>query len=775
MTLKRLLVLVPLLTVLAGCLGPKDRASLATLEGDARLASLEAPVRVERDSVGATRYLASSQLDAARAQGYVHAQERFAQMDTFRRAASGRLAELIGPTVVAIDTGAREIGFHLAAQRALDALPERHRALLDAYTEGVNSGLAAMGGPPPEHRILGVTPQPWEPIDCVHVAYALSAALLTGSYDEIRIDGIEKAYADDPDTLAFLLPVTTRFDTLADGASDYTPLPVPPASEPADPEDGPLEDPTPPLGSNNFAISGAHTADGRAILAGDMHLALTMPPIWRHEHLVFADRFVVGVALPGVPGIVAGSNGHIAWAFTNVTGDFSDFAALELNPDNADEYKAPTGWDAISERTEIINVRGGRPRRVTVRTTAWGPIVSEDADGNPLALRRADISPEPINFVLLDFATASSLEEGVEIARAWRGPPQNALIADAQGRIAWAMTGYLPARHATSGRSPVNLAEGQGWTGELTPQERPTIIDPASGVFATANNRTVPAGVAPLIGTQWDLGARASRIHELIRTRGSVLSEKDLLAIQLDTKVAVYAAFVPYLLDAIDVDDPNKRLRYARSVIARWNGHADADSREYRLVRWASRRVMHAAMSSFYARIFESEPAWPRGTALEYVEPALRLLEEQPLSRLPRGADSWRDLTRRAVEKALDDIAKSDDPRVEIPWGERIPLRMTHPLSGALQWLAPQLDMPSHAQHGDVLAVRVATPTIGASQRMVVSPGREREGIFHMPGGQSGHPMSPHYRAGHEAWRDGSATPLLPGPTAYRLTLSPAP
>jgi len=775
MTLYRLLVFGPLLTALAGCLGAQDRASLATLEGEARLASLGSPVRVERDSVGATRYLASNQLDAARAQGYVHAQERFAQMDTFRRAASGRLAELIGPAVVAIDTSARETGFHLAAQRALDALPPRHRALLDAYTEGVNSGLAAMGGPPPEHRILGATPQPWEPIDSVSVAYAFSAALLTGSYDEIRIDGIEKAYADDPDTLAFLLPVTTRFDTLADGSTDYTLLAVPPASEPADPDDGPLVDPAPPLGSNNFAVSGAHTSDGRAILAGDMHLSLTMPSIWRHEHIVFGDRFAVGVALPGVPGIVAGSNGHIAWAFTNVTGDFSDFATLEINPENADEYKTPTGWQAIDERTEVINVRGGRPRNVTVRTTSWGPIVSEDSDGNPLALRRTDIAPEPINFALLDFVNASTLEEGVEIARGWRGPPQNVLIADSRGRIAWAMSGYLPARKGATGRAPLDLAAGQGWVGELPPDQRPTIIDPQGGLLATANNRTVTAGVAPLIGTQWDLGARASRIHEMLRSHGSSLSEEDLLAIQLDTKVDVYAAFVPHILEAIDVDDPSKRLRYARAIVARWNGHADADSREYRLVRWASRRVIHAAMASFYARIVETEPMWPRGTAHEYVEPALRLLEEQPLSRLPRGADSWRELIRLAVEHALDDIAKSDDPRVEIPWGERIPLRMAHPLSGALQWLAPKLDMPSHAQHGDVLAVRVATPTIGASQRMVVSPGRERDAIFHMPGGQSGHPMSPHYRAGHEAWRDGSATPLLPGPTAHRLTLSPAP
>jgi len=775
MNAHRILLLAAIALSLAACLSSRDRASLALLEGDARLPALSAPVSVERDRVGATRYIADNLRDAVRAQGYAHAQERFAQMDTLRRAASGRLAELGGPSLVETDRASRATGFHRAARRALDALPPRHRELLDAYTEGVNSGLAALGGPPPEHRILNVTPAPWEPIDCVNVAYALSAALLTGSYGEMRLKPLVETYADDPETLAFLLPPTTRFDALADGSNDYAPLPIPPARDDGGAQQSSITPPRPPLGSNNFAVSGAHTADGRAILAGDMHLQLTMPPIWRHEHLVFGDRFAVGVSLPGVPGIVAGSNGRIAWAFTNVTGDFADQTILEINPDDEDQYKGPDGWAPISEREETIEVRGGRARRVTVRETEWGPIVGEDSDGNPIALRRSDIAPEPINFALLDFVTAVTLEEGVAIAQAWRGPPQNALIADDRGRIAWTITGYLPRRVNTDGRTPIDVAQGQGWAGELPSEERPTIIEPEDGYLATANSRTVPERVAPLIGTQWDLGARAQRIHELLREKGDQIEEEDLLEIQLDTRVHAYEAVRPYILGAIDEDDENKRLRYARDIIERWNGRADADSAEYRLVRWASMRVLSAALDSFFEPVYDAEAGWTPGSPIDFIEPALRVLEEQPESHLPEGRDAWRDVIRRAVLRALDDIRDSDDTRAEMPWGERIALRMTHPLSGALQWLASSLDMPSHPQHGDVLAVRVATPTIGASQRMVVSPGRERDAIFHMPGGQSGHPLSPYYRAGHEAWRDGEATPLLPGPTVHRLELSPGP
>ncbi len=773
MTHTRALTLIALLLTLTACLSPRDRDSLAQLEGDATLPTLSAPVRVERDETGATRYLAQSLLDAARAQGYVHAQERLAQMDTFRRAASGRLAELVGAPALEADIASRRIGFNRAAERALEALPPRHRELLNAYAEGVNAGIAALGAPPPEHRILNVTPAPWTALDSVHVAYALSAALLTGHFREPRMATLTKAYEDDPQTLAFILPTTTRFDALANGANDYTPLPVPPASERVKTEITEIAPPPPPRGSNNFAVSGAHTADGRAILAGDMHLTLTMPPIWRHEHLVFADRFAVGVALPGVPGVIAGSNGRIAWTFTNVTADFADLATIKINPNNKDQYAvADNQWRAFVEREETIPIRGASPRTITVKETEWGPIISEDREGTPLALRRADIH-EPINFVLLDFLTATTLEEGLEIAQAWRGPPQNVTLADDQGRIAWTISGYLPQREGTIGRAPLDISEGQTWTGELS--DRPTIINPPAGYLATANSRTVPADVAPSLGTQWDLGARAARIHELLRDTDEPLDEENLLNIQLDTRVKVYEAVRPFILAAIDPDDPDKRLRHARAIIERWNGTADADNREYRLVRWASLRVMGDAMAALFEPAYDEDPAWFPGTPLNYAEPALRLLEEQPLSLLPKRRDSWRELIRTSVHRAMDDIRNSDDSRLDAPWGERVALQMSHPLSMALQWLAGDLDMPAHPQHGDVLSVRVAARTLGASQRLVVSPGRERDGIFHMPGGQSGHPFSPHYRASHEAWREGKPTPLLPGPTRHRLTLSPTP
>lgn len=782
----RLLVLLAL--VLPSCIGPADRASLATLEGRDTLPGLTAPVRVERDALGATRYRAASLTDAVRAQGYVNAQERLVQMDILRRFTSGRLAALIGNAGLGSDRRNRTIGFPTAARRAFDSLPASTRELLSAYADGVNAGAAALGAVPPEYRILGLTPEPWEPVDSVHVAYALSAALLTGSGNERRTAVMHDTLP--PDLVRFLLPPANRFDAplISAEGEETAPLPVPPLDQPV-PEDPAelrsaraaprvvFDAPSAALGSNNWAVAGSRTADGRAILAGDMHLVLTMPPIWRHEHLIFetpaGPRFAVGVALPGVPGIIAGSNGHIAWAFTNVTADFADHAALALNPDNPDQYRGPDGWEDFTEHRETIAVRGAKAVHVDIRTTSWGPIVGKDAAGRPLALRRADIDPEPINFTVLDLMNTDTIEDALRVASAWRGPPQNVTVADTSGRIGWTISGFIPDRVDATGETPLDLAAHQTWRRASAPR-RPRVVDPAAGIIFTANNRTVPLKAARVLGTGWDLGARAARIKELLTESDAPLAEPDMLRIQLDTRARVYAAFMPFVLDAIDPNDPDRALAYARRHIVAWDGTTDADNTSFRLVRWVTFKLITAIITPRLEPCAAADPRWSAGSPLDYVEPALRLLEEQPLSYLPEDRASWRLLIRHTVRDAMHDIrASHQDTRLDAPWGERNRLRMRHPLSSALSWLRSTLDAPIEPQSGDILAVRVAAPSIGASQRMVVSPGHEEDGIFHMPGGQSGHPLSPFYLAGHEDWLHGTPRPLLPGLTAYRLTLTP--
>jgi penicillin amidase len=401
--------------------------------------------------------------------------------------------------------------------------------------------------------------------------------------------------------------------------------------------------------------------------------------------------------------------------------------------------------------------------------------VREDHEGRPLALRRGDIV-EPIDLDALDLLLADTLEEGVEIARGWRGPPQNVTIASADGRIAWTVSGFIPVRSdGASGQIPLDFAEGERWLGPLPESERPEQIDPASGLIYTANNRLLPLPAARRLGTLWELGARAARISERLEGIEPPVTEGDMLEIQLDTRARVYEAFVPHLLGAIDPEDENRRLRYARGLIERWGGHAGAEDREYRVVRWSALTVIRETMVPLLAPAAELEPAWRAGSPLAYVEPTLRLLEERPEAYVPKPHDTWRGFLRASMIQAMDEIrATREDPRLDAPWGDRNRLEMRHPLSQALPWLRARLDLPDDPQPGDIVTVRVSSPTLGASQRLVVSPGNEAEGVFHMPGGQSGHPLSRHYQAGHEAWAEGRPRPLLPGPTVHRLTLEPA-
>jgi len=285
----------------------------------------------------------------------------------------------------------------------------------------------------------------------------------------------------------------------------------------------------------------------------------------------------------------------------------------------------------------------------------------------------------------------------------------------------------------------------------------------------------VPAPQARRLGTLWESGARAARIATLLESAGAPLDERAMLDVQLDTRSTMYEAFIPHLAGAIDPDDENRRLRFARGVFERWGGGAGADDREYRLVRWSVLTLVRDAIEPLVAPAVAIQPGWRAGSPLAYIEPALRLLEERPERFVPGGHESWRSFIRASVIRAMDEIREaSDDARIDAPWGERNRLEMRHPMSAALPWLRRALDLPANPQPGDLITVRVASPTLGASQRMVVSPGREEDGLFHMPGGQSGHPLSPHYRAGHDAWAEGRPRPFLPGPTVHRLVLTPA-
>jgi len=759
------------------------------------LASLGAPVEVRIDPLGVPEIAARSRLDAFAAEGFVHGRDRLFQMDLMRRNAAGELAALLGPFVVDRDLSARVHARRDLARRILDRLPEEDRRLLRRYSDGVNAAIASIDMPP-EYALAGWPPSPWRPEDSVLTALSMHEMLASNRGRELGWSAWRECLGEE--MFEFLLCPVSRFDALLveEGAERdrAAPIPGPAVFELNGPrERGPRRRPrgpgrgadaaelhgsfaldatftksAPTPGSNAFAVAGVHTADGRAILANDPHLGLSMPTLWYRIALRWPDAQVAGLSLPGMPGVIIGTNGRVAWGFTNLTGDFEDWIEIEVDPGNADRYRTPEGLEVFGERVESIEVRGGEPRELVVRTTRWGPVSATSHLGAPLVKVATIDDPDATNLALLELDEATNLDEALSILARWHGPPQNALVADANGRIGWTVTGLLPDRGGADGRTARSLAAGGGaFPTRLDESMRPRVVDPPSGVLFTANARPMPLADADRLGRHWAEPTRAHRIRELLayETDGQgPIDESTLLAMQLDTGVPALEPWRDLVLDHLppDVEGP---LASLREICEFWNGRADEDERGpvvLNEVRNAFAQALLSAILDEAAGRCGERPDERFRVASD--EPWLRLLEARPFHLLPPPFRSWdRFILATLVRVAtLDSLRLVEGPGACPTWGERNELSMQHPMSRAMPFLSRGYDVPAHPQAGHPDAVRVAARGFGASARLVVGPGREATAILQTPGGQSGVPGTMHYRDRHEAWRFGDPEPLLP-------------
>jgi penicillin amidase len=542
---------------------------------------------------------------------------------------------------------------------------------------------------------------------------------------------------------------------------------------------GAATDPGAP-GSNGWAVAGSHTAHGGAILADDMHLALRVPNIWYRASLAWADgnagRRVTGVTLPGVPLVVAGSNGRVAWGFTNSYGDWQDLVELEVDAADPGRYRAPGGPRPFERATEVLKVKGGPDEALEVLSTIWGPVVDRDPRGRPRALAWTAHHPEAVNMELASLETAASLEEALDAANRSGIPPQNLVCADAGGRIGWTIAGVIPRRLGFDGLLPGSWADGtRRWDGWRAPAEAPRIVDPPSGRVWTANARVVDGAALALLGDGgYALGARARQIRDDLLSRERV-SERDMLAIQLDDRALFLERWRDLLLRTLSPGAVagDARRAEARRLVEDWGGRAAAGSAGYRLVRDFRLRATALALAPFASEARAKDPRFDPGELRQAEAAAWRLVSERPAHLLNPRYPGWEALLLAALDGALADLPGGGKDLAARTWGERNTAVIRHPLSRAIPLLGGLLDMPAEPLPGDRDMPRVQAPDFGASERMAVSPGREAEGLFHMPGGQSGHPLSPWYRAGHAAWARGEPAPFLPGPRRHLLELVP--
>ncbi len=755
--------------------------SLPKLDGEVVLSGLKDKVEVASDSLGIPSIHASNRDDAMRTLGWIHARDRLFQMELIRRKSAGRLAELFGPAALPLDKRQRTYGFEQMARSILAVLPENQRHALAVYAEGVNAFLDHTLVLPPEFILLRHSPEPWREEDSLLVGIAMFQTLNSNEEEERMLTVMEKALPKD--MVKFLTPDVDSFDTVLIGGTQARrpeqPIPVEQWASmgQADVIAGSVDSLGRVIGSNQWVVGGVKTRDGRAILANDMHLSLGIPNIWYRANFYYEGKVLNGVTLPGLPLLIVGSNGHVAWGFTNTDADVADLVKVQVNPDNPEQYKAPNGWRNFDRRKEIIRVKGGDSENIVLTGTIWGPLLEKPLLGQAVAIHWTALQSSGVDLSLMDMESAETLEQALAVMNRSGGPTQNVVIADNQGHIAWTLMGHYPLRQGFDGSISQSWADGViGWNGYIPPDKLPRLIDPPEGFIATANNRTVGSDYPYILAHNQANGYRAHRIAQRLAELEK-MDERDMFSIQLDTRsefFEFYRNLALKMMGGAYREDPE--LAEARQYIEAWNGRMDADSLGIGLL-WGWREKLSAEVfAPMVARCRQTDPdfyyAWRK------LETPLRaLLTERIPATLPNPQyRDWQDLLLKTLVETLKELKQRHGVKTlsDLTWGEinRVPIR--HSFSKSMPFLSPVLDMEEREMSGcSGFCVRIAGNGHGATERMVVSPGYPDQGILHMPGGQSGHPLSEHYRDQQRAWQDGLPLSFLPETSKHEIIFAP--
>jgi len=770
------------------------RQSLPRLDGEFSAATLTAGVTIERDARGTPVLTAGTRADLGFALGFAHAQDRFFQMDLSRRFAAGELAEIFGAAALPQDERTRRFGFRAVARRVIEVTPEAERAVIEAYARGVNAGLASLDARPWEYLLLRAQPRPWLPEDSVLVVHSMWWQLQHGSLnDEIdrrRLERVATAGADPAaahELITFIYAGRSEWDTpnysaeascvRADCGEPARVLTQPfprllrfvRASGP-----GAAAEPAAP-GSNNWAVAGLHTKSGVALIANDMHLNLAVPGVWYPARLRLTGESpldITGVTLPGTPTVAAGSNGQIAWGFTNSYGDF------------ADARFAPCVSAGYRTRRERFVVHGADDVEIEYHDLMTGDVeaavvldgaefADDVASGSCVQAAWLATRPEATNFGLLAMEHAHNVDDALALAPRIGIPAQNMVVGDTSGRIAWTLLARVPrTRGPDRFFGPLEFRDVTDF---------PRLADPPVGRLWTANQRVIDGPLEAAVGDDevdvgaggYDVGARARQIRDDLLQLPHPATEADMLAIQLDSRALFISRWRDRALTLLDEnamrDSPVRRE--FRELISRWKAEASPDSVGYRLVRTFRQGTLDALWHGLTTALL--------GEATEIRRPAQfeaagwRLVNEQPASVAPPGGD-WRAFLLARIDAAAAELKAECGRLADCTYGREEPVAVRHPLSRAIPLLSRLLDMPTLELAGDHNMPRVQGGTFGASERFAVSPGREASGYLELPGGASGHPLSPFYRSGFDDWARGAPTPFLPGAPAHTLTLRPA-
>jgi penicillin amidase len=756
--------------------------SLPQLDGQAAAPHLAAEASIERDARGIPIVTAHTRADLAYALGYAHAQDRFFQMDLARRLAAGELSELFGAVALEQDIRTRRFGFRAVARRVIESMPQVDLGIVESYTRGVNAGLDSLAARPWEYLLLRAAPRDWQPEDSVLVVHSmwwqLQYGSLTAELDRRRLERAAARLATPEaahELITFVYAGYSDWDTPNHGQEICTtecvhPVPAFPFllkfAGPAAVRD---DEPRAP-GSNGWAVAGVHTRTGVALVANDMHLDIGVPVVWYPARLKLDDgpmTDVTGVTLPGTPAVVAGSNGRIAWGFTNSYGDFSD---IRWGPCESPDYRS------ITER---IQVRDAAPVDVEFHESGAGVVLDgeeyadEVASGECAQAAWLAMRPEATNFAMLQLERARNIDDVLALAPRVGIPGQNMVVGDADGRIAWTLLGRVP-----RGTGPDRLFGDLEFRDD---SDHPRIADPPVGRLWTANQRIVAGALEAALGDDeqdvgaggYDIGARARQIRDALVGLSHPATEADMLAIQTDVRALFLARWRFLLLEILDeqaLAGTPARVEF-RNLLSDWKPEASTDAVGYRLVRAWRGDVLDALWHSMITGLLGEDFDARRPGQFEAA--GWRLASERPPGFAPPGGGEWKDFLLARLDHTIAELRKECGSLTRCTYGSRRPVAARHPLSRAVPALSWLLDMPTTPLPGDHHLPRVQDGPFGASERFAVSPGREDQGYLQLPGGPSGHPLSAFYRSGFDDWVAGRPTPFLPGPAAHKLSLRP--
>ncbi|NUT33683.1 MAG: penicillin acylase family protein [Hamadaea sp.] len=598
-------VLVLAMTV-SGLLLWSIQRALPDLDGTQRLAGLSAPVTVQRDALGVPHVYAATEDDLYKAQGYLHAQDRFWEMDFRRHVTGGRLTELFGESQLETDVYLRTMGWRRVAEQEWSLVSDQTRRHLTAYAEGVNAWLAANAGGTKdkgfepsgamslEYTILGLqngdyVVEKWDPVDSLAWLKAMAWDLRGNMESEIRraallakglsVEQVEKLYPAYP--FERNVPIVsggavTKPGT-ADAAFDATAAAAAPSAPAADVqaaigasgdvlralESGVarmpnlLGDGGSGIGSNSWVISGKLTATGKPILANDPHLSPSMPGIWYQIGLhCSCGSDVAGFSFSGVPGVVIGHNAKIAWGFTNLDPDVID---LYYEKVTGDRYEVDGALRPLTTRQETFKLAGGGERTVTVRSTGHGPLLSDASadlrglskDGYAVALRWTALDPGRTGDALFALNRAANWTDFRAAAAMFEVPAQNMIYADVEGNIGYQSPGRIPVRGKGDGRWPApGWDSAYDWTGYIPFAQLPNVLNPASGYVATANQAVIGKQYQPFLTDDWSYGYRSQRINDMITStaKAGKITLDDVQKMQFDNRNGFAPTLVPWLV-----------------------------------------------------------------------------------------------------------------------------------------------------------------------------------------------------------------------------------